>query len=81
MSIRTASRDTHLIGIGLDNADGHKRITQADKALILGGSEETHTRLTETVVKTFEILKTRGKDLNNVDRRELAEIIDKSTPR
>ena len=37
--------------------------------------------MTETVVKTFEELKTRGKALNNVESHELAEIIDKSTPR
>ena len=71
----------HLLGIGLDNKDGHKRLTSADQFTIVGGSDETHTRMTETVVKTFEELKTRGKALNNVESHELAEIIDKSTPR
>ena len=32
----------HLLGLGLDCTDGHKRITKADKFSILGGSEETH---------------------------------------
>lgn len=76
-----APGSSHLLGIGLDNHDGHKRITQADQFTVVGGSEETHDRLTETAVKTFEELKHRGKHLQTVDPRELAEIIHKSTPR
>lgn len=70
-----------LLGVGLDNTDGHKRITQGERFVLVGGSEETHSRMTETTVKTFEELKRRDKDLDSVDRRELAEIIHKSTPR
>ena len=71
----------HLLGLGLDNQDGHKRITQAEEFTIVGGSEETHGRMTETVIKTFETLRHRGKHLQTVEPRELAEIIHKSTPR
>ena len=42
-----------LIGVGLDNQDGHKRLTAGEQFAIVGGSEETHGRMTETVVKTF----------------------------
>ncbi len=70
-----------LLGLGLDNADGHKRITTGEQFAIVGGSEETHGRMTETVVKTFEELKTRGKHLHQLEPAELAEILDKSTPR
>lgn len=70
-----------LLGVGLDNADGHKRITTGEKFAIVGGSAETHERMTETVVKTFEELKTRGKHLEQVEPKELAEILHKSTPR
>lgn len=70
-----------LLGVGLDNSDGHKRITTGEQFVLVGGSQETHERMTETVVKTFEELKRRDRRLENVDRRELAEIIDKSTPR
>ena len=70
-----------LLGVGLDNADGHKRITTGEKFVIVGGSEETHERMTETVVKTFEELKQRGKPLETVGRKELTEIIGRSTPR
>lgn len=70
-----------LLGVGLDNTDGHKRITKGEKFVLVGGSEETHGRMTETVVKTFEELKRRDKHLETVSSAELAEIIDKSAPR
>jgi hypothetical protein len=69
-----------LLGLGLDNQDGHKRVTIGEQFAILGGSAETHETMTETVVKTFEELKHRGKDLREVDREELAEILQKSKP-
>lgn len=78
---RRKPKSAHLLGVGLDNEDGHKRITSADQFTIVGGSEETHGRMTETVIKTFETLKRRGKTLHGVEPRELAEIIHKSTPR
>lgn len=70
----------HLLGIGLDHADGHKRITQSERFAIVGGSEETHGRMTETVMKTFETLDRKGKTLDDVEKPELAEIIHNSTP-
>ena len=42
-----------LLGLGFDNDDGHKRITTGDEFAIVGGSEQTHERMTETVIKTF----------------------------
>lgn len=70
-----------LLGLGLDNQDGHKRITTGEQFAIVGGSAETHDRMTETVVKTFEELKSRGKHLAQVEPGELAEILHKATPR
>lgn len=75
------ARRAALLGLGLDNADGHKRITTGEKFAIVGGSAETHERMTETVVKTFEELKSRGKELQQVEPEELAEILHRSTPR
>ena len=70
-----------LLGVGFDADDGHKRITTGEQFAILGGSAETHEKMTETVVKTFEELKTRGKKIEEVEHHELAEIVQKSTPR
>ena len=80
-SRRRRPKSAHLLGVGLDNEDGHKRLTSAEEFTIVGGSDETHGRMTETVIKTFEELKHRGKRLQAVEPKELAEIIHKSTPR
>lgn len=69
-----------LLGVGLDGDDGHKRITKAEKFAIVGGSAETHERMTETVVKTFEDLKRKGKELEDTEPKEVAELIQKHTP-
>ncbi len=79
-SCKTPARTAGLLGVGLDNKDGHKRITKGEKFILVGGSEETHVRMTETTLKTFEELKRRDKRLETVDPRELAEIFYKSTP-
>ncbi len=77
---RIKKEKSHLLGVGLDNDDGHKRLTQAEQFSIIGGSEETHDKMTETVVKTFEDLKNSGKNLENVHTNELSELLEKNTP-
>lgn len=77
---RTPSKRSHLLGIGLDGADGHKRLTRADDFSIVGGSEETHERMTETLVKTFESLRTRGHSLDTVGKKELADLLAENSP-
>ncbi|MDA8774719.1 hypothetical protein N9N13_03245 [Opitutales bacterium] len=71
----------HLFGLGLDCTDGHKRITQADKFSILGGSENTHDKMTETLFKTFEDLSMKGKSIENVSMEEISDLIQKNTPK
>lgn len=71
------SRRAHLLGLGLDNSDGHKRITQAEKFTVVGGSAETHERATEVLIKTCEDIRKRGRELEESDPRELAELIHK----
>lgn len=70
----------HILGIGLDNADGHKRLTRAEQFSVVGGSEETHERMTETLIKTFEDLKQRGKGLQEARAEEIAELIARNMP-
>lgn len=74
-------RKAALLGIGLDNKDGHKRITQAESFAVVGGSEETHDRMTETLVKTCEDLKRKGRELEDASPREVADLLHKNTPR
>tara|TARA_B100000519_G_scaffold193518_2_gene196207 strand:+ start:1769 stop:2011 length:243 start_codon:yes stop_codon:yes gene_type:complete len=74
------TQQAHLLGVGLDNDDGHKRITQADEFSIVGGSENTHERMTETVIKTFEDMKNDGKTLSNIEPEQLSDLLQKNCP-
>ncbi|MCX7824131.1 MAG: hypothetical protein N2689_01055 [Verrucomicrobiae bacterium] len=63
-----------LLGLGLDNKDGHKRVTRGENFLLLDGSQETHERMTEKAIKFNEKLKSRGKALEEVTKDEFFEI-------
>jgi len=63
-----------LLGLGLDNKDGHKRITQGENFVLLDGSQETHERMTEKAIKFNEKLKHRGKRLEEVGKEEFLDI-------
>ena len=64
-----------LLGIGMDCRDEHKRITKGENFLLVGGSEETHDRMTETAIKVNEKLHERGKTLADASGDELGDII------
>ena len=64
-----------LLGIGLDNTDGHRRITRGDNFCLVGGSEETHERMTETTVKFNEKLARKGKELGELSREEFVDLM------
>ena len=64
-----------LIGVGLDGADGHQRITQAEDVVLIGGSEQTHEHMQETVIKLGEALERKGKRLRDAEPSEVADII------
>lgn len=71
----TPEQRSAMLGIGLDNQDGHKRITKGDNFYLVGGSEETHERMTETAIKINEKLSARGKSLDNVSQEEFRDIV------
>ena len=64
-----------ILGIGLDS-DGHKRITTGDNFTLVGGTQETHEHMTESVIKLNEKLKSRRKKLENVSHDEFADIAE-----
>jgi hypothetical protein len=66
-------RKARILGIGLDS-DGHKRITSGENFTLLGGTEETHENMTESVIKLNEKLKSRGKKLETVSSQEFEDI-------
>jgi len=55
-----------IIGIGHDG-DGESRITKADEYLIVGGSEQTHEMMQETLAKATENAKRHGRRPNMDD--------------
>lgn len=65
-----------LLGLAFDHQDGHKRITRGQNFLLAGGSEETHGRMRETIVKVTERLDERGLNLRDVSVDELRDLLD-----
>lgn len=68
-----------MLGLGLDNDDGHTRLTRGDNFVLYGGSYETHARMQETAIKVNEELDRRGKSLDKASPKELAEVFRKVT--
>ena len=66
-------RKAVILGVGLDS-DGHKRLTTGPNFALVGGTEETHERMTEKAIKINEKLKERGKELEDVSRQEFDDI-------
>jgi hypothetical protein len=60
--------------VGLDNDDGHTRLTRGDNFVLVGGSQDTHAAMQETALKINERLDHQGKRLEDVSVRELREI-------
>ena len=73
---KAAKKKALLLGLGLDNRDGHARVTAGENFRLVGGSEETHGVMQEKAVKMNEHLKRRGKTLDTVTREEFHEIAD-----
>ena len=64
-----------FLGIGLDNADGHKRLTRGDHFVLVGGSRETHERMQDTAIRLDESLKKLGKKLGDTSPDEAIDLL------
>ncbi|MSQ93633.1 MAG: hypothetical protein EXR98_03650 [Gemmataceae bacterium] len=67
--------DVSLITVGLDNDDGHQRITKGEEFLLLGGSAETHERMQDLAVHVTEALDKKGKRLQDACVEEVVDLI------
>jgi hypothetical protein len=67
-------RKALLLGLGLDGADGHVRVTCGENFRLLGGSEQTHQRMQEVAIKINEKLSSRGKRLEDLSGQEIKDI-------
>jgi hypothetical protein len=63
-----------FLGVGLDG-DGHRRVTEAEHFILLGGSAETHERMQETAVKFGEALAKKAKKLRDVSPQEAVDLL------
>ena len=63
-----------LLGLGLDNEDGEKRVTVGKNFLLAGGSKPTHELMQEKAIKFNEELDRRKKRLEDIGLDEFHEI-------
>lgn len=67
-----------LLGVGLDNRDGHKRVTSGNDFLLVGGSAETHEVMQDLVIRMNEKLKRKGKRYKDLERPEFEDLVKDS---
>ena len=71
---RSDAQVVGFLGVGLDD-DGHRRVTQSDHFVLVGGSAETHERMQETAIKFGEALDRRGQRLQDISPDEAADLL------
>ena len=64
-----------FLGVGLDNQDGHKRVTRSDHFVLLGGSAETHEHMQDTAARFEQALKRTGKPLRETPPEQAADLL------
>lgn len=64
-----------MVGVGLDNTDGEKRLTRGKNFTLVGGSEETHAVMQETAIKVNETLARKGKTLDETSPEEFRDVL------
>ena len=67
-----------FLGVGLDNKDGHQRLTRSEHFLLVGGSAETHERMQDTAIRFGEGLRKRGKMLQETSAEEALDLLRES---
>jgi hypothetical protein len=64
-----------FLGVGLDNRDGHQRLTRTENFLLVGGSADTHERMQDTAIRFGEALQKRGKTLPEATPEEALDLL------
>lgn len=63
-----------LLGVGLDGKGKQTRITRGENFYLYGGSQKTHRKMTDVVLRFNDEVDRRGKKLEEINARELDEI-------
>ena len=63
-----------IIGFGLDGSDSQQRISTGDQCILVGGSEDTHAEMLETMLRLESELERLGLGLADLTPDQLAEI-------
>jgi hypothetical protein len=70
-----------FLGVGLDNKDGHCRLTQNENFLLAGGSAETHEKMQDASIYFNEKLEQRGKPLQETEPQEAIDLLREALDR
>jgi hypothetical protein len=73
-SLEASRGKATLLGLGLDNQDGHIRVTRGENFHLLGGSRETHEVMQDKCIRFNEKLQARGKNMGELARQEFLDI-------
>ncbi len=74
--MKLSPKKSALLGLGLDNDDGHLRMTQGKNFHLIGGSQDTHDAMQEKCIKFNEKLDIKGKQLESLDSKEFLEMAE-----
>jgi hypothetical protein len=63
-----------LLGFGLNNDDGHVRMTKGENFFVHGGSQKTHSSISQKIQKFNRLLAERGTNLNDAPDAVISEV-------
>jgi len=64
-----------FLGVGLDNQDGHRRVTESEHFLLVGGSSDTHEKMQDVAIYFEESLDRKGKRLEEAEAKEVLDLL------
>jgi hypothetical protein len=74
----TDGRVVGFVGVGLDNKDGHQRLTQSEHFFLVGGSAETHEHMQDVAIRFAEALARSGKRLQDTPIQETLDMLNEA---
>ena len=63
-----------VVGLGLDDDGGHRRITRGQAFHVVGGSAKAHASMQELFLRMRETLERQGRTIQDLDQREFEDL-------